>query len=167
MINENYKKRLQQLAGLIKENASIGPDGTLTNFTHIGTFIPGDKLFKYSVTYQEVDPNEFGEDEEINDYTDRGFQVEPTVAPLSEIIKQGVSNYYVKDPSSTHISGGVWWSSHSDTDFRTGVDRTYSLHIAHEDGSKLSDEEAQFINQLLQNGSEWEEPYEQDPGTWR
>ena len=32
MINENYKKRLQQLAGLLNENATVDHDGALSNF---------------------------------------------------------------------------------------------------------------------------------------
>ena len=104
--------------------------------------------------------------EEVNDFSDQGFEIEPTIAPLSKIINAGVNSYYVSEPSSSHIHGGVWWSSHSDMDIRTGVEKTYSLHISHADGSKLSDEEAKFIDHLIKNRKQWEEPYEQEPGTW-
>ena len=55
MINENYKKRLQKLAGLIKENSFIDNNGQLNNFSHHGQYIPGSTKFNFSITFQEID----------------------------------------------------------------------------------------------------------------
>lgn len=159
MINENYKKRLQKLAG-IQENASIGQGGELKNFSpHVG-YIPGDKEFIYSITYEELDPSEGGE-EENDDWTDSGFEVENTTSRLGFIIEIAKSNG-ISEPSSSQPSSGMWWSSNDPEQsrdfFERGIQKFYSLHIKNLDGTPLSKEESGFITKLLKSrGASWED----------
>ncbi len=152
MINENYKKRLQKLAG-IQESASVSPGGDLKNFSpHIG-YIPGDKEFIYSITYQELDPNEGG-DEGNDDWTDQGYDIEDTKSRLGFIIDIAQSNG-ISEPSSSPPSAGMWWSStdpeYSKDFIERGIQKFYSLHIKNLNGSPLSQDESGFITKLLKS----------------
>ncbi len=151
MLNENYKKRLQKLAGIISENAFVDSDGNLNNFSNQGNYIPGDKEFKYSITYQELDPEQGG-DEENDDYTDQGFEIEETRSRLGFIIEIA-KNMGINSPSSSPANSGMWWSSNDPENsrdyFERGIQKFYSLHIKNLDDSKLSTEESEFITKLL------------------
>lgn len=150
-INENFKKRLQKLAGIIKENTFIGPDGQLNNFD-FNDYISGEKEFIYSITYQEIDKSQFEDGEEINDYTDQGFEIEPTHAPLYEIIENSKNDYGIHE----HVGSGSWSSTSPDQTrdyFEKGLEKYFSLHINHIDKKEITKEEEQFITKLLNPSS--------------
>ena len=149
LVSEQYKNRLQQLAGLVKENAYIDANGQLQNLN----YIPGTKEFIYSITYQELDRSQFADGEDISDYTDQGYDIEPTNSRLSFIIENAKNNYGIYEPSSSHVIAGCWWSSTQPKQnrefFEKGKEVYYSLHIKNQDGSDLTKEESEFITKLL------------------
>lgn len=153
MINENYKKRLQQLAGIIKENSFIDAGGKLNNFSSEGNYIPGDKEFRYSVTFEELDPEQGGE-EGNDDWTDRGYEIEETTSRLGFIIELA-KEHGISEPSSSMATEGMWWSSVDPENSREfieqGIQKFYSLHIKNLNGSSLSKEESEFITKLLKS----------------
>lgn len=125
----------------------------------LGGTMQGNKKYKYSVTFQTITP----ESAEAGDYESQGFEVEETIDELQDILQDGVNRYGVSEPSSISykdgvgkVSSGCWWSSSSpDNDrdyFEKGIEKYYSLHIRNIDGSELSDEEAQFVNDKLKEG---------------
>lgn len=152
IVSENYKLRLQKLAGIINERFFMNDEDS-KNFFFQQNQIPGNTEFKYSITYQEVDKSQFADGEDISDYTDQGFEVEESIDELYSIIDQAKSNYGTYEPSSSPVSAGCWWSSTSPEMSRAhiekGLDKFYSLHITHLDGSELSKEESEFITMLL------------------
>lgn len=157
IVSEEYKNKLKKLAGIIRENSFIDNDGNLNNFSFQGEYIPGDAQFKYSITYQEVDRSQFGDDEDISDYTDRGFEEEESIDELYNIIQNAKHNYGTYEPSSSPVTAGCWWSSTSPKNdrsyFEKGVEKYFSLHLKNLDGSNLSKEQCEFITKLLNPSS--------------
>ena len=153
MINENYKNRLQQLAGIIKENSFVDTDGNLNNFASQGNYIQGTEKFKYSITFQEIDRSQFGDDEDINDYTNQGYEWDESIDELSSIIEKAKNDYGTYSPSSSPVMAGCWWSSTEPKNNREYIEKGkevyYSLHIKNIDGSDLSKEQSKFITKLL------------------
>jgi len=153
MISENYRKRLMEIAGIDEKTAFLNSDGQLANFSETGDYIPGSKEFKYSITYQKIDKSQFADGEDISDYTDQGYEIEPVLSRLSFIIENAKDNFGIYEPSSSPVSEGCWWSSTSPENSREyiekGLEKYYSLHIKKLDGSNLTKEESEFITKLL------------------
>lgn len=147
MFNETYKKRLKKLAG-INENITVGQDGIIKGLS-FGDQIPGDKEYLYAVTYEIITP----ESSEQGDAEGRGWEVNYTKDTLENIISIGKHTYGVNEPSSSVPHTDMWWSSTSPDNnrnyFEKGEEKYYSLHIKHLDNTKLTTQEASFINKLL------------------
>ena len=155
MLSESFKIRLKQLAGIIKEDITVGPGGgDDIKGLAFGDQIPGDQQFQYAVTYEIITP----ESSENGDAEERGWEVEYTTDELENIISLGRHTYGVSEPSSSIPQSHMWWSSASpvsDRDyFEKSEEKYYSLHIKHVDGSDIDDKEASFINKLL-TGDRW------------
>lgn len=87
-----------------------------------------------SVTYEKVTPESAAD----GDFSDAGFEVEPELMDLDEISKT-VFDYGIYSPVSSFLSDGL--SSSSSTDWKTGEETTYTLHVRDESGRKLSEDE--------------------------
>ena len=156
MLSESYRKRIKQLAGITNEEVSISSDGTLQGFQAEGE-ISGEQAMIYSVTYEIITH----ESAEQGDAEDRGFEVEPVVGPLSEIIDLGRHTYGTSEATSSPVMVGCSWTSPDPVNdrnyFEKGESKYYGLHIKHIDGKDLSQEEAVFINDALKGKMKWDD----------
>jgi hypothetical protein len=163
-LSESFKSRMRKLAGIINEEMSVGPDGSISGISPSGQ-IPGDKIFVYAITYENVTP----ESAEQGDADSRGYEIEHTHDTLEEIIYLGRNTYGTNEPSSSHPHAGMWWSSSDPVQNRDywekGINKYYSLHVKNSDGTDLDAEQSAFITKLLT--SEQRLKWDEDDNMWR
>lgn len=149
-LTESYKQRLKILSGIINEGMSIGQDGQLKPFS--GNEIDGNNPMKYTVTYTITTP----ESAEQGDFDSHGYEVEPEIAPLYEIVELAKHTY----GANQQVNQDSWESSDPVNDrafFEKGEHKLYQLHITHQDGTSLTDQESEFINAAILGKIKWDD----------
>jgi hypothetical protein len=114
------------------------------------------KKFEYSITYSSWDEESL----EMGETDDKGYEVEPEVENISEILYKSFDKYGIYYP----VSIGTWESTEpkEDTDFyEKGIRKYYVLHLRNEDGTEISEEDNDFITHLLSNGQYNREYFEE------
>jgi len=114
------------------------------------------KKFEYSITYSAWDEESL----EMGETDDKGYEVEPEVENISEILYKSFDKYGIYYP----VSIGTWESTEpkEDTDFyEKGIRKYYVLHLRNEDGTEISEEDNDFITHLLSNGEYNREYFEE------
>jgi hypothetical protein len=114
------------------------------------------KKFEYSITYSSWDEESL----EMGETDDKGYEVEPEVENISEILYKSFDKYGIYYP----VSIGTWESTEpkEDTDFyEKGIRKYYVLHLRNEDGTEISEEDNDFITHLLSNGEYNREYFEE------
>jgi hypothetical protein len=114
------------------------------------------KKFEYSITYSAWDEESL----EMGETDDKGYEVEPEVENISEILFTSWSKYGIYYP----VSIGTWESTDypEDSDFyEKGIRKYYVLHLRNEDGTEISEEDNDFITHLLSNGQYNREYFEE------
>ena len=114
------------------------------------------KKFEYSITYSFYDEEslEFGES------FDSGYEVEPEVESISEILYTAWGKYGIYYP----VSIGTWEATDvpEDRDFyEKGIRKYYFLHLKNEDGTEISEEDNDFVTHILSNGEYNREYFEE------
>lgn len=139
LIIENFAKVFNKIKRL--DEASINADGELEDLEL------GDDQFLYSITYQTVTP----ESAEHGDYADQGFIVEKESGTLEEIAREAKNRYGIYSNTSSPAVASSWASVDPERDYQSGEETYYNLHVRNVDGSELSEEQIQFINQYLED----------------
>ena len=114
------------------------------------------KKFEYSITYSAWDEESL----EMGETDDKGYEVEPEVENISEILYKSFDKYGIYYP----VSIGTWESTEpkEDTDFyEKDIRKYYVLHLRNEDGTEISEEDNDFITHLLSNGQYNREYFEE------
>lgn len=96
------------------------------------------RQYLYVLTYQKTLP------EVEDDFSDQGTEIEETLASVEEIEK--VARDY---GTNMKCSENNWESHPTTTDYRTGEETSWSLHIRKADKTSLSKEESEFFKDLI------------------
>jgi len=107
----------------------------------------GDDTLMYSITYDLVTPESASE----GDYAENGYVVEPTEGELQDILLEANRDYGIYKP----VGVGVFVNTQVPEDkdyFEKGHEKYYTLTITKSDGSKLNQEELDFVTALLNEG---------------
>ena len=107
----------------------------------------GDDTLMYSITYDLATP----ESRELGSYEESGYIVEPSKGELQDILLEANRDYGIYKP----VGIGVFTNPRADHDndyFTKGHEKYYTLFINKTDGSKLNQEELDFITALLNEG---------------
>jgi hypothetical protein len=107
----------------------------------------GDDTLMYSITYDLATP----ESRELGSFEESGYIVEPTEGELQDILLQANRDYGIYMP----VGVGSFTNPRADEDndyFTKGHDKYYTLFINKTDGSRLNQEELDFITALLNEG---------------
>ena len=107
----------------------------------------GDDTLMYSITYDLVTPESASE----GGYAENGYVVEPTEGELQDILLEANRDYGIYKP----VGVGVFVNTQAPEDkdyFEKGHEKYYTLTITKSDGSKLNQEELDFITALLNEG---------------
>ena len=109
--------------------------------------IMGDYKMEYSITYSSFDEDSL----EVGESLDSGYEVEPEVETMSEILHMAYRDYGIYSP----VSIGRWESTiplENRDYFEKGISKYFTLHIKNEDGTEISEEVNDFITLLLSEG---------------
>jgi hypothetical protein len=101
----------------------------------------------YSITYDLVTPESASE----GGYAENGYVVEPTEGELQDILLESNRDYGIYKP----VGVGVFVNTQAPEDkdyFEKGHEKYYTLTITKSDGSKLNQEELDFVTALLNEG---------------
>jgi hypothetical protein len=107
----------------------------------------GDDTLMYSITYDLATP----ESRELGSFEESGYIVEPTEGELQDILLQANRDYGIYMP----VGVGSFTNPRADEDndyFTKGHEKYYTLFINKTDGSRLNQEELDFITALLNEG---------------
>jgi len=107
----------------------------------------GSKKFEFSITYSAWDEDSL----EMGETDDKGYEIEPTIEDISEILHIANSDYGIYYPMSV----GYWEATEPKEDmdyFTKGIKKYYVLHVRNEDGTEISEDENDFMTHLLSDG---------------
>ena len=107
----------------------------------------GDDTLMYSITYDLVTPESASE----GGYAESGYVVEPNEGELQDILLESNRDYGIYKP----VGVGVFVNTQVPEDkdyFEKGHEKYYTLTITKGDGSRLNQEELDFITSLLNEG---------------
>ena len=107
----------------------------------------GDDTLMYSITYDLSTP----ESRELGSFEESGYIVEPTEGELQDILLEANRDYGIYKP----VGIGSFTNTTADHDhdyFTKGHEKYYTLFINKTDGSRLNQEELDFITALLNEG---------------
>ena len=107
----------------------------------------GDDTLMYSITYDLVTPESASE----GGYAESGYVVEPNEGELQDILLESNRDYGIYKP----VGVGVFVNTQVPEDkdyFEKGHEKYYTLTITKGDGSRLNQEELDFVTALLNEG---------------
>ena len=110
-------------------------------------------IFTVSRTYQETTE----ESAELGDFSDQGYVYQDCEYDLRELVRELSDCIELSGlPRDTHC---CWASTGYDTDYRTGTDRSESVHISHVNGKRVTAHQLARIYRTagLLKGTNWNE----------
>ena len=105
------------------------------------------KKYLVTVTYTTVTP----ESAEAGDFEDTGVESEPELLGIWEV-QWAADKWEAKD----HEGAAWWYSQSSVTDYKTGEEIEYNLHVKNEDGSELDPRTDEFVDKVVKGEIETE-----------
>ncbi len=96
-----------------------------------------------SVTYQVISP----ESAENGDFEDQGFTLEPLEVSQYEL-RECIKEYGFKPREDNDLTR--WWEADPFTEWVTGRETTYNLHVNSINGKPLSDRQLKQLNKIVE-----------------